>query len=247
MTVFEALQHASRHDCAMAARLRHAQGFGPVCTTCHCPARIRVGLRLGGDPFVGALILTLPIASAAGQWTPPVDALFTAISAVCITGLVVLDTGSYWSGFGQAVILALIQVGGFGLMTSSTLLVLLLRRQATMRERVLLREELGSGGLGPVFLLARKIMLYTLVAEIAGAGILSVAFLGEVDPPQAVWWGVFHAISAFNNAGFDVFGGFRSLVPFNQRPEILVPIALLPAEFRTPSSKTSCSAVAWCN
>jgi trk system potassium uptake protein len=96
-----------------------------------------------------------------------------------------------------------------------------------MRERVLLREELGSGGLGSVFLLARKIMLYTLVAEIAGAGILSVAFLGEVDPPQAVWWGVFHAISAFNNAGFDVFGGFRSLVPFNQRPEVLLPIALL--------------------
>jgi Trk-type K+ transport system membrane component len=93
---------------------------------------------------VGALILTLPIASAAGQWTPLVDALFTAISAVCVTGLVVLDTGTYWSGFGQVVILALIQVGGFGLMTSSTLLLLLLRRQATMRERVLLRCSFGG-------------------------------------------------------------------------------------------------------
>jgi trk system potassium uptake protein len=176
---------------------------------------------------VGALTLTLPAASASGEWTPLVDALFTATSAVCVTGLVVLDTGTYWSGFGQVVILALIQLGGLGFMTSSTLLLLLLRRRATMREGVLLREELGTGGLGSVFVLARKVMLYTLVVEAAGAVILSLAFLRDADPPQAVWWGVFHAISAFNNAGFDVFGGFRSLVPFNQRPDILLPIALL--------------------
>src|SRR5215207_529791 len=161
----------------------------------------------------------------------PVDATaghaLHATSAVCVTGLVVLDTGTYWSGFGQLVILMLIQLGGFGFMTSSTLLLLLLRREATLRERILLREALGSGGLGSVFHLARKVILFRLVAEGTGAIILTVAFLGELDPPSALWFGVFHAISAFNNAGFDVVGGFRSLVPFNHRPEIVLTVAIL--------------------
>jgi trk system potassium uptake protein TrkH len=174
---------------------------------------------------VGALVLSLPVASAAGQRTPLLDALFTATSAVCVTGLVVFDTGTYWSGFGQIVILVLIQLGGFGFMTSSTLLLLLLRRRETLRERILLREALGGGGLGSAVRLARRVILFTLVAEAAGAVALSLAFLGEVEPPRAVWWGVFHAISAFNNAGFDLVGGFRSLVPFNHQPVILLAVA----------------------
>lgn len=184
-------------------------------------------LGFAGFIAVGTLILTLPFASAAGQWTPLVDALFTATSAVCVTGLVVLDTGTYWSSLGQIVILLLIQLGGFGFMTSSTLLLLLLRREVTLRDRILLREALGSGGLGSVAHLARKVIVFTLVAEAAGAIVLSLAFLRDTAPPQAVWWGVFHAVSAFNSAGFDLFGGFRSLVPFNQRPEVLLPIAFL--------------------
>jgi trk system potassium uptake protein TrkH len=177
--------------------------------------------------LMGGLVLTLPVASASGQWTPLLDALFTSTSAVCVTGLVLLDTGTYWSGFGQIVILLLIQLGGFGFMTSSTLLLLLLRREATLRERILLREALGSGGVGSVFHLARKVIVFTLVAEASGAIILTIAFLSEVSPAQAVWWGVFHAVSAFNNAGFDVVGEFRSLVPFNQSPEILLTVACL--------------------
>jgi trk system potassium uptake protein TrkH len=175
--------------------------------------------------LVGSLILALPPASAAGQWTPVVDALFTATSAVCVTGLVVVDTGTYWSGFGHVVILLLIQLGGLGFMASSTFLLLLLRRQATLRDRILMREALGGGGLGSVFLLARRVILFTLVCEVAGAAILSVAFLHDVDPPLALWWGIFHAVSAFNNAGFDLFGGFRSLVPFNSRADVLLPLA----------------------
>jgi len=175
---------------------------------------------------VGALVLTLPASNAAGQWTPPIDALFTATSAVCVTGLVVVDTGTYWSGFGQIVILVLVQLGGFGFMTSSTLALIVLRRAVSLRERILLREALGSGGVGSAIDLVRKVALFTLVAEVAGAIILSVAFLPvAADAPQAIWWGVFHAISAFNNAGFDVFGQFRGLVPFNQQPAILLPIA----------------------
>jgi trk system potassium uptake protein TrkH len=176
---------------------------------------------------VGAVLLMLPLSSAEDHWTPVVDALFTATSAVCVTGLVVVDTGTYWSRFGQVVILLLIQLGGLGFMTSSTFLLLLLRREATLRERILLRESLGSGGLGSVAFLARKIVVFTIIAEVAGSIILSVAFLRDVDPLKAVWWGVFHSVSAFNNAGFDLVGGYSSLVPFNQRPEILLTIAAL--------------------
>jgi trk system potassium uptake protein TrkH len=176
---------------------------------------------------LGAAILTLPVASADAHWTPVLDALFTSTSAVCVTGLVVVDTGRYWSTFGQVIILVLVQLGGFGFMTSSTLLLLLMRREATLRERTLLRESLGSGGIGSAWQLARNIIVFTLVVEAIGALILSIAFMGEVEPGQAIWWGVFHAVSAFNNAGFDLVGGFRSLVPFNQQPQILLPIACL--------------------
>jgi trk system potassium uptake protein TrkH len=176
---------------------------------------------------IGTLILALPMASASGQWTPLVDTLFTATSAVCVTGLVVVDTGTYWSGFGQLVIMLLIQLGGFGFMTSSTLLLLLFGRQVTLRERSLLRQALGAGGLGSVLYLARKVFLFTLTVELAGAIVLTIAFLRDVDPPRALWWGVFYAISAFNNAGFDLSGGFQSLVPFNQRPEILLTVAAM--------------------
>jgi len=180
-----------------------------------------------GFILVGTLVLMLPFSSAAGQWTAPLDAFFTATSAVCVTGLVVLDTGTYWSPFGQVVLLALIQLGGFGFMTSSTLLLLLLRREATLRDRILLRAALGSGGLGSALYLARKVIVFTLIAEASGAIVLSLAFMRDTTPPQAIWWGIFHAVSAFNSAGFDLFGGFNSLVPFNQRPEVILPIAVL--------------------
>ena len=98
---------------------------------------------------IGAVLLALPIASAAGQWTPFLDALFTATSAVCLTGLVVVDTGTYWSGFGQAIILALVQIGGFGFMTSSTLLLLLIGRRLSLRERLLLRRPWAVARFAP--------------------------------------------------------------------------------------------------
>ncbi len=177
--------------------------------------------------LLGAVILTLPVSSAAGLWTSPLDALFTATSAVCVTGLVVVDTATYWSGFGQVVILLLIQLGGFGFMTSSTLLHLLMRREATLRERILLRESLGAGGLGSILTLARRAIVFTLIVELVGAAVLTVSFLSAVDAPTALWWGLFHAISAFNNAGFDLTGEFRSLVPFNTNTPILVSVASL--------------------
>jgi trk system potassium uptake protein TrkH len=177
--------------------------------------------------LVGTLLLILPLSSATGQWSSPLDALFTATSAVCVTGLVVKDTGTYWSHFGQAVILALIQLGGLGFMTSSTLLLLLIGRRAGLRHRLIQREAIGGGGLGSTLKVTRQIALFTLGAEALGAATLTASIWADVGPLHAVWWSIFHAISAFNNAGFDINGGFRSLVPFSREPVVLLTVSVL--------------------
>ncbi len=166
----------------------------------------------------GTALLMLPFASSDGTWTDPLTALFTATSAVCVTGLVVVDTATHWSGAGQVVILALIQAGGFGIMTGSTLLLFLVVRGRTrLRDRVLVQESTGTPQLGDVVAVVRRVAVFTVVAELAGAAILAPAFYVGADvgsPLDAAWWGLFHAVSAFNNAGFDLTGGFRSLAPF---------------------------------
>jgi len=177
--------------------------------------------------LVGTILLILPLSSTAGEWSSPMDALFTATSAVCVTGLLVKDTGTYWSPFGQVVILALIQLGGLGFMTSSTLLLLLIGRRAGLRHRLIQREAIGGGGLGSTLRLTRQIALFTLGAEALGAVVLTASIWNDVEPLRALWWGVFHAISAFNNAGFDLNGGFRSLVPYSREPLVLLTVSVL--------------------
>lgn len=181
----------------------------------------------------GTLLLMLPLSSASGEPTRLVDALFTATSAACVTGLVVLDTGTHWSPFGQVVIILLIQAGGFGIMAGSTLLLFLfIGRRTTLRERMLVGESLGGLQLGTVTTLVRRIAVFTLVVEGVGAIVLSLAFTagpeaGPPGDPLGIWWGVFHSISAFNNAGFDLVGGFRSLTPFVDDWVVLLTVALL--------------------
>ena len=168
----------------------------------------------------GTALLLLPIATEVGRSTDLVTALFTATSAACVTGLVVVDTATHWSTFGEIVILVLIQAGGFGIMTGSTLLLYLIAgRRTRLHDRIVVQESLGGLELGSVTRLVRRIALFTLAAEAVGAVVLSIAFMAgpEAGPrwhPQGMWWGVFHSISAFNNAGFDLTGGFRSLTPF---------------------------------
>jgi trk system potassium uptake protein TrkH len=178
---------------------------------------------------VGTLVLMLPISSAAGRWTSPVDALFTATSAVCVTGLVVFDTATYWSGFGQAAILLMVQVGGFGFMTGSTLLLLLLAgRRSGLQNRLLVQASTGVTELGGVGRIVRQAAVFTLVAEVVGAGVLFAAFLARgLDPVTGAVWGIFHAVSAFNNAGFDLMGGFQSLSGFADDPLVLGAIGVL--------------------
>ncbi len=175
--------------------------------------------------LLGALLLSLPFATADGRSASFLTALFTATSAVCVTGLVVVDTGTYWSGFGHAMILLLIQLGGFGFMTSSTFLFLLLGRQITIREHVLLSEVLGTKGLETALTVVRGAFFFTVIAEAIGVVLLLTAFLGSMDPPRAIWWAVFHSISAFNNAGFDLTGGFQSLTAYHNNPLVLLTVA----------------------
>ncbi len=176
---------------------------------------------------LGTFLLALPVASQSGQATPPVDALFTATSAVCVTGLVVVDTADYWSTFGQVVILVLIQLGGFGFMTSATLFLLALRRRISLRGRLLVGQEMGLQRPGGLVRIVRQMALFTLVAELAGAAVFLVRFGQQLPIGRAVWTSFFQSISAFNNAGFDVFGGFRSLTGYQQDPLVLLPTALL--------------------
>ena len=182
---------------------------------------------------VGTVLLLLPVSSRSGAWTPLVDALFTATSATCVTGLVVVDTSTHWSPFGQLVILVLIQAGGFGIMTGSTLLLaVFIGRRTSLRGRLVAQASLGGLELGGVTGLVRRLAVFTLVAEGAGAVVLSVAFsldgaAGGVGNPLGIWWGVFHSVSAFNNAGFDLTGDYRSLTPFVDDWAILLVIGAL--------------------
>ncbi len=181
----------------------------------------------------GTALLMLPVATATGQSTRFVDALFTATSAACVTGLVVVDTATHWSPFGQVVILLLIQAGGFGIMAGSTLLLqLFLGRRTTLRDRILVQESLGGLQLGAVSTLLKRIAIFTLVVEGIGALVLSIAFMsgpeaGPPGDPLGIWWGIFHSVSAFNNAGFDLTGGFRSLSPFVDDWVVLLTIGIL--------------------
>lgn len=169
----------------------------------------------------------LPIATVPGKTTSPIDALFTATSAVCVTGLVVVDTAEHWTTFGHVVILALIQLGGFGFMTSSILLFLLLGQRIRLRQQVLMREALNLSGIGGIVSITRNIAIWTILVEALGVLALSLYFAQNNDPSRAFWLGLFHGISAFNNAGFDLMGGFSSLTNFRREEFLLIVIGAL--------------------
>lgn len=154
---------------------------------------------------LGSLLLMLPLAST--QPTPWLTALFTATSAVCVTGLALVDTGMHWTLFGQGVILGLIQIGGFGMMTAASLLGMLVNSQLRMRSRLLLQAECRALSLGDVRSVAKLVLTVTLTVELLAALALSLRFAGAYDMgwSEAAWQGLFHAVSAFNNAGFSTY------------------------------------------
>ncbi|MGB7084617.1 MAG: TrkH family potassium uptake protein [Phormidesmis sp.] len=154
---------------------------------------------------VGTLILILPVSVASGEWNSPLTALFTATSAVCVTGLVVVDTGSYFSPFGQGVVLALIQLGGLGYMAATTLLLLLIGRRLGLKDRLAIQQAMETSELANVKALLISIIAMTLICELTGAFCLVPVFAEKFGPAQTLWLSIFHSVSAFNNAGFGLF------------------------------------------
>ena len=184
-----------------------------------------VAVGFAGAIAAGAALLMLPVATA-GDAATPLTALFTATSAVCVTGLVVVDTPTAWSPFGQGVILLLIQIGGFGIMTMASLLGLMISRRLGLQTRLAAAASTRTVGLGDVRSVLVGVARVTLIVEVATAVILTARWtLGYGEPiGRALWLGVFHAVSAFNNAGFSLFSD--SLVGFATDPWICLPITI---------------------
>jgi len=177
--------------------------------------------------LAGGLVLSMPAASAEGQPTPFLTALFTATSATCVTGLVVVDTAEHWSAFGELVILILIQLGGLGYMTISLLMAMAIGRRIGLRERVIQQEALNLYTLGGVVRFTRTVLLLTIAIEAIGAVLLMLRWWPQMGFGRAVYFGVFHSVSAFNNSGFDLMGGFRSLTGYVGDIPVNLTIALL--------------------
>lgn len=178
--------------------------------------------------LAGSLILMLPIASREREWTSFLDALFTATSATCVTGLVVADTYQHWSLFGQLVILTLIQIGGLGFITIGAYISVLLKKKIGLRERTAIHESISTIEIAGVVRLVKRIIQGTLFFELIGAALLSVRFVPQFGAARGIYFGIFHSISAFCNAGFDLMGireEYSSLVAYEG--DVLVNLTIM--------------------
>ena len=181
--------------------------------------------------LLGSILLMLPVSSRDGNMTSFADALFTSTSASCVTGLVVQDTYLHWSFFGQLIILILIQIGGMGFMTIGVCVAILLRRKIGLKVRGILQESINSIQIGGIVKLTKKIIKGTLFFESIGAVLLMIRFIPEFGIGRGIWYGIFHSISAFCNAGFDILGTesnhYPSLTGYADSPVINITIMLL--------------------
>lgn len=193
------------------------------------PMRV-IALGFAGLILFGAVLLTLPVASRDNASAGFLPALFTATSATCVTGLVVFDTWSQWTPFGQVVIICLIEIGGLGFMAAASLVFSLLRRKVGLRQRMLMAQMLSSNEMAGVVKLQKMAILGSLGIQALGALILTAYFWPKYGFARAVTWGAFHAVSAFCNAGFDIFGSVdpgMSLIPFASDPVVLLTLSSL--------------------
>ncbi|WP_255547830.1 TrkH family potassium uptake protein [Crassaminicella indica] len=177
------------------------------------PAQILV-LGFASVILMGGILLSLPIASKSGHSVGFINAIFTATSAVCVTGLVVVDTATHWTVFGQTVIILLIQIGGLGFMSMATFFALIFGKRITLRERLVMQEALNQFNIAGIVRLTKYILITTFTIEGIGAVLLSFKFIPIYGVSKGIGLSIFHAISAFCNAGFDLIGNFRSLTPF---------------------------------
>lgn len=180
--------------------------------------------------LIGTVLLSLPVSSRTGESHSVLDALFAATSATCVTGLVPGDTYTMWSDFGQTVILILIELGGLGFMSVASLVILLLRKKAGLKQRLLMAQALSLDDMQSVWKLQKWVLAGSLLIQLTGAGILFLRFLPAYGVGTALKWGIFHSVSAFCNAGFDIFGQLQpgaSLIPFQNDPVVLLTLAAL--------------------
>ncbi|RAP27468.1 Trk family potassium uptake protein [Brevibacillus laterosporus] len=176
---------------------------------------------------IGAILLTLPIATNDGQGLSWINAFFTSTSATCVTGLVVTDTGTTFTMFGQLVILALIQVGGLGFMTLATFFALLMGKRISLKQRLLLQESLNQISIEGVVRLAKMLLIFTGLIELTGGILLTLRFAFDMPFAKALYYGMFHSISNFNNAGFDLMGEFSSLTKYVGDPIVNLTVCAL--------------------
>ena len=189
-----------------------------------------IAITFGLIILLGTMLLTLPIASRSGVSHGFRPALFTATSATCVTGLILGDTWTMWSDFGQAVIITLIEIGGLGFMSAASLFVFMLRRKIGLRQRMIMAQALSVNEMEGVVRLQKWVLLGSLIIQLTGALILFFRFLPDHGWGQAAKWGVFHAISAFCNAGFDILGNIApgaNMIVFNDDPVVLITLMVL--------------------
>lgn len=164
---------------------------------------------------LGTMLLALPWVTRGGESTPLIDALFTAVSALSVTGLVTLDTQTHWNWFGQLIILILIQIGGLGFMVGASLVLRMLGQSGTrLRHQLLIQDNMPTMSLREAMSLVRRITRFTFIAEGIGAILLTARFAADMPFERALWHGIFHAVSAFCNAGFDLQGNFASFIGY---------------------------------
>jgi trk system potassium uptake protein TrkH len=164
--------------------------------------------------LTGTLLLCLPVSSRSGQWTTPLDALFTSTSATCVTGLIIADTYTNWSIFGQLVILTMIQIGGIGLMTIISMIFIMMKKKLNMQERMLLMQAAGNVQVGGMVRLVKRILAGTAILESIGALFLAIRFVPQMGWGQGLYYAIFHSVSAFCNAGFDLMGKYERYSSF---------------------------------
>ena len=189
-----------------------------------------IALVFAGIIVMGAMLLSLPGASRSGISCGFLPALFTATSATCVTGLSLFDTYTQWSGFGQVVILCLIQIGGLGFMSAATLFVTGLRKRASLKQRLVMAQALSVSDMDGILRLQKMVLTGSFTVEGIGALILFFRFLPEFGAPTALKWSIFHSVSAFCNAGFDIFGCITpgaSLMAFQSDPVVLLTLGAL--------------------
>ena len=177
--------------------------------------------------LLGTVLLALPAASRSGKGIGLFDSLFTATSAVCVTGLVAVDTGTTFSVFGQIVLLVLIQVGGLGFMVFATMIMVALGRKISIRGRMLIRESMNGASLSDLGRLTWLYLLLSIAIETVGTVFLSIRLVPLLGWKHGIWMALFHSVSAFCNAGFDLFGNYASLTAFSGDPLVLLTVAVL--------------------